>query len=474
MLATLLVAATLAAGATPCDPLPAMPAKPARVRSITEYGVTPNDTKDDTEAMQRALDKLAPGDWLVFPPGRYEQSKSLHVKVPNVVLWGEGATIHATNPADQSIMLEADGASVYKFTLTAVTDQRRSAPWQSRIAVFGGNRPARLLTGNVVRGNRVIEGGPPGSPAANSAGSAGIFIYHATGFLVAENTVSRTLADGIHVTSGSSYGQVLNNTVKETGDDMIGLVSYVAEPGTKADVIAADFDNRRERALNHHIRVADNTLSAGYWGRGIAVVGGENITIERNNIDRTSHAAAIYLARETAYLTFGVRNVIVRDNTIDDVQTTAPAYIAGTVKADAPRTRHGAIEIYSWLFDDEAQNPKLKDALAVENLRIENNTINRTGADGVRIGTGYGKVWSHTAKVKEGGSVTRNLTGGDVGRIVLRGNKLAGVGALPIAINNVPTTSLNVACEDNTADGKPAAAKMCAGPAPEVVGACVK
>ena len=82
---------------------------------------------------------------------------------------------------------------------------------------------------------------------------------HATQFLVAENTVSRSLSDGIHVTAGSSYGRVLNNSVKETGDDMIAVVSYVADPGTSADAILADFDTRRANALSHHITIANNT-----------------------------------------------------------------------------------------------------------------------------------------------------------------------------------------------------------------------
>lgn len=471
MLTSFLVSAALAASTT-CAPLPPLPARPARVRTITEFGVTPNDGKDDTDAIQRALNTLAPGEWLVFPPGRYEHAKTLRVKVPNTVLWGDGATLHATNPADQAIMLEADGASVYKFTLTAVTDRRRTAPWESRIAVFGGAKGARLLSGNVIRGNRVIESGEPGSPLANSSSSAAIFVYRATDFLVAENTVSRSLSDGIHVTAGSSYGRVLKNNVKETGDDMIAVVSYVGDPATTADKVASDFDGRRERGLSHHIVIADNAVDGGYWGRGISVVGGENVTIENNTIDHTTHAAGIYIARETSYLTFGVRNILVRNNTISNVQTTEPVYVGGSGSRTPVKTRHGAIEIYSWVYADEATNERLRDALSVQDIRVESNTIKGTLADGVRIGTGWGRVWSYTAKSKEAGSFTRNLTGGPVGRIALSGNKMSGVGYQPIAINNVPTEQLNISCENNTVDGKPVMNKRCEGRAPRVEGAC--
>src|SRR5262249_4195455 len=276
----------------------------------------PNDSVDDTDAIQRALNSLAPGDWLVFPAGRYRHSKSLHLKVANTVMWSDGATLEATNASDQAIWIEADGASVYNFTLNAVTTTRKTTPWESRIALFGGSSPRRMLHNNVIRGNKVVQGGNPGTPLANSSGSAGIFIYNATNFLVAENTVSRSLADGIHITAGSSHGRVLSNTVKETGDDMIAVVSSIGDPSTSAAPIAANFAARKASELNHHITIANNTVSGQYWGRGISVVGGENVMIDHNSIDKTTHAAAIYLARETSYLTFGVHNIQVTNNAI--------------------------------------------------------------------------------------------------------------------------------------------------------------
>jgi Pectate lyase superfamily protein len=461
-----------AANLVACAALAPLPARPARVRSVIEFGARPNDATDDTEAIQRALDALAPGEWLVFPPGLYLQSRRLRVRVPNTVLWGEGATLQATDPGDQAVLLEADGASIYRFTLTAVTDHRRSAPWESRIAVFGGANSAHLLSGNVIRGNRVVQGGDPGSPLANSSSSAAIFIYHASHFLVAENTVARSLSDGIHITAGSSYGRVLDNHVSETGDDMIAVVSYVGDPGTSAETVAQDFAERQARGLDHHILIANNTVSGQYWGRGISVVGGEHVTIENNTIDRTVHGAGIYLARETSYLTFGVRDVLVRNNTITDVQTTPPRYIAGSVSPAAVKTGHGAIEIYSWLFTDEAASGMLKDALSVQNIRIESNTIRRTYADGIRIGTGWGRVWTHRVRARDRSTFERSLTGGKVGLIALIGNTMSGIGAQAIAINNKPMAQFNISCERNTLDGRPVSNDQCQGPPPPVEPAC--
>ena len=456
-----------------CSALPALPARPARVRSVADFGALGNDSVDDTDAIQRALNSLAPGEWLVFPPGRYMHSKSLHMKVANTVMWGEGATLHATNASDQAVWIEADGASIYNFTLTAVTSTRRTTPWESRISVFGGANPRRLLKNNVVRGNRIVWGGAPGTPLANSASAAGIFIYHATNFLVAENTVARSLADAIHVTAGSSYGKILNNSVKEPGDDMIAVVSYIGDPSTSAASIAASLAARRASDLNHHITIAGNAVSGQYWGRGISVVGGENITIERNSIDRTTHAAAVYLARETSYLTFGVRNVLVRNNTITEVQTTVPAYTGGSVSANATKTGHGAVEIYSFVFTDEAAIGTLANALAVENIQVESNTINHTRNDGLRIGTGWGRTSTYTGRRSDGSSFTRTYTGGTVGLIGVSGNRMTTIGGQAIAINNRPTAQTNITCDGNTDDGRAASNALCSGPKPPVTPACV-
>jgi hypothetical protein len=441
--------------------LAAQPAKPANARSVSEFGVR-GDGSDETAGIQRAIDALQPGQWLVFPAGRYVHSKSLKVKVRGAVLWSDGATLHASNPEDQAVQLMADGASIYNFTLTAVTGQRLTAPWQSRIAVFAGTSPRVLLKDNVVRGNRIINAGEPGTPLANSTSAAGIFVFYATRFLVAENTVARSLADAIHITAGSFDGRVLKNTVREPGDDMIAVVSYIGAPTTTGAQVAASIDRKREADLVRDVLVANNDVSGQYWGRGITVVGGENVTIQANRINRTTHGAAIYLSRETAYLTFGVRNILVRDNDISQVQTTAPAYLPP--EGRVVQTGHGAIELYSWVFTDEAANPGLSDKLAVQNVQIEGNKIDGAKFDGFRIGNGFGRTW---------GSSGRTATGGQVGLINVVRNTMTNIGGTPLSVRNNPPANYNVRCEANTADGQPTSATQCSGPAPVVTGAKV-
>ena len=443
-----------------CSVLPAMPTKPASVLNVTSFGARGDDGNDDTGAIQAAINAAQPGQWIVFPAGRYIHNKSIRVNKAGVVLWSEGATLHGTNPLDQAVWLEADGASVYNFTMTAVTDIRRTAPWESRIAVFGGANPRKLLRNNVIRNNRVLWSGEPGTPLANASSSAGIFIYNATNFLVAQNTVARSLADAIHITAGSYNGRVLRNTVKEPGDDLIAMVSYVGSANLSASQVNAEFSARRSRELVRNVLVANNDTSGNYWGRGITVVGGEAITIENNKINRTNHAAGIYLARELSYLTFGVRNVLIRNNLINEVQTLPPTYTPTGFRFNT--TGHGGVEIYSHMFNDERTYPALVDGFAVENIRFENNTLDRVKPDGIRVGNGTGSALSY------GG---RAATGGRVGDLAFINTRISNVGGNPMNILSRHSSSSNVVCTGTTFNGTSYTNPQCSGPVPTVTGA---
>ncbi len=454
-----------------------MPSKPADALDVRQFGAIADDGLDDAPAIQRALDAMKPGQWLVFPAGTYQQSKRVVVRTSGAVLWSEGATLHATNPQDQAVLLAADGASIYNFTMTAVTATRLTAPWQSRIAVFDRVDRTTHLRGNVIRGNRVINGGPAGSATANSASSAAIFVYRADGFLVAGNEVRRSLSDGIHVTGGSRNGRVLGNTVRETGDDMIAMVSYIGSGNWQTETaqsLAAISAPERDLQLVRNVLVAGNDVEGQYWGRGISVVGGADITIRDNRIAKPTLAAGVLLAREAGWLTWGVSNVLVSGNAISQVQTTTPAYVpAGWPSSTVKRTGHAGIEVHAFAFEDELQNPTLRPMLAVTDLRIERNTVAETAANGVRIGEGTGVISTLSGTRPDGSGVSRRYSGGDTGRIALSGLAFSGTAERALAIKSTPSATMNVQCEALTDGGAPLADAACMGAAPRVTGSAM-
>jgi parallel beta-helix repeat protein len=449
--------------------LPALPVPPAQAKKVTDFGAIPDDGQDDLEAMQRAVNSLKPGDWLVFPKGVYHQSKSLWVRTAGITLWSNGARIHATNPLDLSVILAEDGVALYGFTLSAVTEKRGNTPWQSRVAVFSNVQRAEPLKNNVVRNNKIIAYGEPGSPEANSATSAGIFIYRAKGFLIAENTVQRSLADGIHITAGSSDGRVMGNTVRETGDDMIAVVSYLRDNNRERNdpisAIVQTIDRRKALNLVRNIVIANNNLSGQYWGRGISVVGGSDITVKNNTIDRMATAAGIYLAREPGYMSFGLNNVLVQDNNIRHVQTLPPNY---TPKGFGPpkKTRHGGIEIYTHLRPDEQAEELVASILAINGVAVIGNTIEDTLGDAIRIGDGASKLQEiQNALSKRDAALSSVSMSGKLDKIIVKNNKMDKIGGQPIKIvqtnNGFDDRLPEVYCSNNTAASKSIDAKSC-------------
>jgi hypothetical protein len=171
--------------------------------------------------------------------------------------------------------------------------------------------------------------------------------------VLARNVVYRSPADGIHVTTGSGRGKILGNVVRETGDDMIAVVNYGLGEPTVGNML-----------------IEGNDVSSQYWGRGIAVVGGKDIVIRGNRIARTPFGAGILIHSETSYETSNVRNVLVENNQITDVQTHKPDY---NPARRWKKTGHGAIDVYGQ-GDQE-----------VSQVKIVNNSITGTDRDGIFV-----------------------------------------------------------------------------------------
>jgi polygalacturonase len=446
---------------------------PGLTVNVRAFGAVPDDGRDDTAAVQRALNSLSAGQWLVFPAGTYQHDSRLVVATAGVVLWSEGATLHATNPFDQAIELAADGAAIYNFTLTAVTGERLYAPWHSRIAIHGGLDRGTPLRDNVIQGNRIVNGGARGTALANSASSAGIYVDYADNFLVAGNEVRRSLSDGIHITGGARNGRVLFNTVRESGDDLIGVVSYLGDGDWTSETAArltGTLAGKRDRQLVRDVLVAHNDVSGNYWGRGITVVGGADITVSNNRISQTAIGAGILLARDASFVTWGVNNVLLQDNTISQVQTLPPAYTPLGWDASVERTGHGAVEIYGFVFDDERAFADLVDATAMQNIRITRTTVTDAWASGVRVGVGTGVTEVLGGIDADGRPVTRQFTAGAMRRIELSSIAMSATATPALQILASTTSTDNIYCEGLTADARAATDAACGGARPVVSG----
>ncbi|WP_217590062.1 right-handed parallel beta-helix repeat-containing protein [Burkholderia sp. GbtcB21] len=328
------------------------------------------DGSDQADALQKAFDSLKAGQRLAIAPGRYVVGHSLAVTVPRVVISGYGATLAATNPADQTIVMSGAGSTLVGVTLAGTGTTRLTTPASTKVEVTGAGVQVLRVT---------IDGGASG----------GIFVFGGSGVAIVGNTVRATLADGIHTTYGSTNVLVQNNTVTGTGDDLIAVVSYVG-------------DGR----VNSNVLIDHNAVSGNAWGRGISVVGGQAVTISNNTVDGVQKAAGILVAQEDSWKTYGVSNVVITGNVVANIQNS-------NVNNGLQPTQQAAIELDTWTG-------------TVTDVAVTGNRVSGAGYAGFRA---YGNVCSfsvtgNTFSSIAGSPVSLLSSGCAASQIVVDANRL--------------------------------------------------
>jgi hypothetical protein len=213
---------------------------------------------DSTAQLQAKFDQLKPGETITLDPVTYQHGGIIYIRVPGVVINGNGATLQATNDPTSAVWIAADNVSVRNLNLTApLTGQRYYETNQHKVVV--GANGVRLS-------NITITG----------SASAGLYIA-GSNFRVDRVTVRDTRADGIDVTAGASNGEVNDSTTERTGDDGFAVVSLIQEPEPCRNIVI------NSPVVNG--AGADNVAA-----RGIVVSGGENIVVRNIKVSQTSLA----------------------------------------------------------------------------------------------------------------------------------------------------------------------------------------
>jgi parallel beta-helix repeat protein len=361
------------------SPVPALGMQPIGERnvvSVKRYGAKGDGHSDDTAALQRAFDRVPSGDVLMFPPGTYRYSNVLVLRKAGIVVEGRGATLQASSAQNESLVVAGSKTAILDMAIDGTGTTRLTTPASTDIEVTG--RYVQLV------GNRISGGS-----------SAGIFMYGARDYRIAGNSVSNTLADGIHSTNTSRRGLIEGNTVYNTGDDMIAVVSYTGERPS-GDIL-----------------INDNHVSNNPWGRGITCVGCTQVTIANNSISGVACCAGVLVANEIE--TIGVNGVLVERNDIDKIEMTRPCC--------GSDTRQGGIDVNG------------VGTYAIQYVSLERNRVADTAFDGIRT-LDYGS--SQTA----------------IDHINLNGNAVARAGSVPIEFIADPGKPAATTCWANTYDAK--------------------
>jgi hypothetical protein len=239
------------------------------------------------------------------------------------------------------------------------------------------------------------------------------------------------------------------------------MVSYAyADPyNDLASQLEPNFAQSLATYQDANILVAGNNVSGQYWGRGISVVGGRDITIRDNTLDNLPYGAAIYLARETQSGTFGLDNIVVRHNAISNEQNEDPPYNFDNKFSENARTGHGAVEIEGSMFVDELAYPDMVVGFGLSNIAIVTDSVTTSATPGVRIGVGTGSNWQMGSRAVTG---TTSIVG-----VTLQRDALAAIWN-PQAIQNL-SNSDDTSCRAIKLDGSLFNSPACTGPLPPVL-----
>ena len=274
------------------------------VRQARDFGVTCNGAKDDTIALQNALNALNANQALQLPAGTCLTSRQLLLAGKNdvaVVGAGKERTIlQATNPLHSSFIVRL-GSNV-------------------RLSGF------QVYSPNTNRMKRTSDPNSKGFLVKNSSGvildeikarevlGAGVLLNDVRDSKILNSEVLKSHADAFHVTGGSQNIFVQGNLAVGAGDDGFASIGY-------------------GKAINRNVQFLDNVVRDGWWGSGVAFEGTDGGRAYRNRVYR-SGVAGIRISSQRNWKTGSSDNLDLRDNYLEGCVTRA-------------RTRHGSIMIFS-------------------------------------------------------------------------------------------------------------------------------
>jgi hypothetical protein len=248
---------------------------PTDINVLTQYGSSDSAIRSAITAAQ------SQGKGLYFPAGTYHYSNILNVS--GLAIHGDGV----------SSLLIPDNHDFSSIKITGYNPSVSNLKFQVSNATTGGDGGAGaavwLFHATNAHVDHITSSGTQGPP---------IFDEGSTGSVITNNNVINSTTGGIAFVAGASNADVSFNTVHNCSDDMISVVSDMVY-STKSS----------------YISIHDNTLSTQNWGRGIAVVGGDHITVKSNNVSNT-FGSAIYIVVEGNYNTYGNSNIVVDSNTV--------------------------------------------------------------------------------------------------------------------------------------------------------------
>lgn len=265
-----------------CTPI----AQPSGMLLITSYGADPAaSAATNTTALNNCNSAAnTAGKSCFIPAGNYTHNAFTWTGPAG--LYGAGSTSILTGASHTAceMLIAGNSGTLSNYVSVCPQSTRDSTHWN----IFF---------------NRTVSGWTVDSVEIQGGDAGGIINFFAANGTFTNNYIHDTLADCLYTTDGSSNTIVANNKMRNCGDDSISNVSF---SGDADGIVTNSLDQ------NNDVGFQSN-------GRGISVVGGQNITIIGNLVQNTLANAGVYLADEPSFNSRAVTNIIVQNNYLGTV-----------------------------------------------------------------------------------------------------------------------------------------------------------
>lgn len=261
---------------------------------------------NDTTALQNCLNALTYGQTMYLDPTKtYLHNALLTVTVKGTGISGRGQLIRSLQTVG-GVKVSADDCQISDITIRCPSNLRQTN--------YDGAGLSFYTCNNTVARNVYVLG----------SGVGGLLWYGATSFYGEDCVAQNTQADGFHMTAASRDGKLANPVARYVGDDGVAIVSYN--------------DGSANVGLCQDIRIVSPRVYGETNGRGVSVVGGQDIIYTDVYVERSA-GAGIYIAQEatsanggtTGYTTFPPNRIRVLGGTLNDCNLNATTLVQGAI-----------------------------------------------------------------------------------------------------------------------------------------------
>jgi hypothetical protein len=316
-------------------------AMPAGFRSITEFGVQPNDGRDHAAEIQTALRSTTK---LWFPPGEYlaQTISNGNVGLDNPGVEVRGAGMWHTTLRGAKTMFFCIGAStscIYRDLAIFGESKARAEETQGPQKAFAGPLGNGSLIENVWIEHKVAAIWVGNDPPHQAAPTQNLTIRNCR--------IRNTYADGVNFDNGTSNSLVEHTHFRNTGDDAVALWSikwtdWVREMTFRfgEGIIPPDARNAPDQGVGHGNVFRHLTVQMPWRANCYAAYGGNDNVFEDSICEDVLTYPGILIDHEFSPYPFGPALTVFRN--ISLARAGGQMFLENTGNP----WRHGALKLY--------------------------------------------------------------------------------------------------------------------------------